>query len=337
MSLRQRAYAALTAALVTARHHRPDRPLLAFLRDGGLGDLLCTFPTAIAIRERFPDHHSVFLCNASLADLPRLASAADAVRPIRCNDLVAAALARRAGVRTARFRYPDEDGPAGSPPPGQMAHLVDEFARSQDVDLRDRQPRLRPPAPGPDAARILHATAGGPRVCVHAGPTWKVRELPATTWERAVTSLLNRGIRVIQVGALSHFRDGASCESALHGALDARNKLDLAGTAAVLAAADAFAGIDSGLLHLAGAVGTPSLGVFGPVDPDRRLPPSTPSIGVVAARDSVPCLGCHHRAPRLHWEKGCPHDIRCMQAVTPESITTAILDLLSRAREPRPR
>jgi len=48
--------------------------------------------------------------------------------------------------------------------------------------------------------------------------------------------------------------------------------LDAAGIAGLLAVCDLAVGADSELLHLAAAVGTPTVALFGPTDPGRRAP-----------------------------------------------------------------
>ena len=101
----------------------------------------------------------------------------------------------------------------------------------------------------------------------------------------------------------------------------------------MLSLCDGFVGIDSGLLHMAGAVGTPAVGLFGPVDPALRLPPTTPAVAVTAPPSEVPCLGCHHRMPRLHWKTGCPHDIACMRQLSPDAVFDTVGTML-RCGEP---
>jgi len=67
----------------------------------------------------------------------------------------------------------------------------------------------------------------------------------------------------------------------------------------------------------AGAVGTPCMGLFGPIDPKLRLPVTTPSRAAVS---SVSCLGCHHRTPMQHWQDGCPNPITCMSAISAQKV-----------------
>ncbi|AQS84228.1 MAG: glycosyltransferase family 9 protein [Acetobacter aceti] len=56
----------------------------------------------------------------------------------------------------------------------------------------------------------------------------------------------------------------AAAVLAIPGAIDAGGRFTLAETAAMLRRCQFFVGNDSGLMHLAGAAGTPTLGLFGP-------------------------------------------------------------------------
>ena len=77
---------------------------------------------------------------------------------------------------------------------------------------------------------------------------------------------------VVIVGTSSAVRraDGAAWPLPRH-ARSLIDQLTLRETAAVLAAAGAVVGNDSGLAHLAAAMGTPTVMVFGPTPPSTRL------------------------------------------------------------------
>jgi heptosyltransferase I len=70
-----------------------------------------------------------------------------------------------------------------------------------------------------------------------------------------------------------------------------REYVELARRARVVVASD------TGPLHLAGAVGTPVVGVFGPTDPARNGPWSAQDVVV---RRTPPCAPCHKRACPVH-------------------------------------
>jgi ADP-heptose:LPS heptosyltransferase len=73
--------------------------------------------------------------------------------------------------------------------------------------------------------------------------------------------------------------------------------------AALIEQADLFIGPDSGPMHLAGAIGTPSIITFGSIPPEARINyyPSHESVRM----DSLACIGC--------WYKPCPYNVRCMK------------------------
>lgn len=72
--------------------------------------------------------------------------------------------------------------------------------------------------------------------------------------------------------------------------------------AAYIHEADLFIGPDSGLMHIAGAVGTQSIVIFGSVPPEARInhyPTHKP-----VRLESLSCLGC--------WYEACPIQTKCM-------------------------
>ncbi|MCE5186498.1 MAG: glycosyltransferase family 9 protein [Planctomycetaceae bacterium] len=83
----------------------------------------------------------------------------------------------------------------------------------------------------------------------------------------------------------------SQCQAILH-QLDLPDRvlpvcnLHLRKAAALLSRCDAFLGNDSGLMHLAAAVGTSPIAIFGPTDPDVYLPRW---LNARAARSSVQC------------------------------------------------
>ena len=125
------------------------------------------------------------------------------------------------------------------------------------------------------AAAVL-AGCPRPRVAMHPGG----EHFPAKRWppqrfaELADRLAEQRGCRVVLVGGPD---DVALAQEIRRHAtvaeiLDLTGRLSLLETAAVLAAVDAFVGNDSAPLHMAEAVGTPAVGLFGPSDPQNFAP-----------------------------------------------------------------
>jgi heptosyltransferase-2 len=74
---------------------------------------------------------------------------------------------------------------------------------------------------------------------------------------------------------------------------------------------------DSGPMHLASALGVPTVAVFGPTDERETGPLGRASRVVRRQVECSPCL-----------LKECPIDHRCMERVTVEEVYRASLDLL---------
>jgi heptosyltransferase-2 len=89
----------------------------------------------------------------------------------------------------------------------------------------------------------------------------------------------------------------------------------------ILADAALFLGNDSGLAHLAGAAGTPSVVVFGPTDPEATRPwdgarGDGRPVRLAVVRRRTLCAPCRFAV--------CPIDHACMDSVTPADVLAAI-------------
>lgn len=82
---------------------------------------------------------------------------------------------------------------------------------------------------------------------------------------------------------------------------------------------------DTGAAHMAAAVGTPVVAIFGPTDP-KRTAPLGPFHQIIAHPPS--CAPCFLRE--------CPIDHRCMTAVSVEEVLAAVSALLDRPQPPDP-
>jgi ADP-heptose:LPS heptosyltransferase len=92
-------------------------------------------------------------------------------------------------------------------------------------------------------------------------------------------------------------------------------------------------GGDSGPLHLAAAVGTPTVRLYGPTDV-REFGPWPPGSKQIALAAGLPCQPCRNLvAPPC----GAAETPACMQALTPDAVLAAAGNLLLAGRStPRP-
>jgi len=90
---------------------------------------------------------------------------------------------------------------------------------------------------------------------------------------------------------------------------------DLRDAILALASASAAVSNDSGLLHVAAALGTPSIGIFGPTSP-WHWAPLNPLAATIKVAHELPCQPCHKPVCRLGHH-------RCMEEISADQVLKA--------------
>ena len=162
-----------------------------------------------------------------------------------------------------------------------------------------------------------------PRVAMVCSSRWATKNWPPEGFAEVAR-------RLQATCDASIFLVGGSDSRAVHERIRTRlsgKVTDLAGrctlveTLGVLNAMDLVVANDTGPIHMAAAVGTPVLALFGPTDP-VRTGPFGPMHRVVQA--GLPCQPCFSRTCR---RGGVP----CMEGITPERVVEAAIAMLEKA------
>jgi heptosyltransferase-2 len=176
-----------------------------------------------------------------------------------------------------------------------------------------------------DRARALLAGAGWdgtrPLLGVHPGATGSRSKLwPAERFAAACERLsAGSGARVVVLGgADEHELSRRVADSLSEPPLMLQGRTSLGELMGVLSELSLFLTNDSGPMHLAAALGTPTVAVFGPTDP-RETGPFSGKARVV--REAVECSPCLYR--------DCPIDHRCMDRVSTDRVLEAAFSLPS--------
>ncbi len=171
-------------------------------------------------------------------------------------------LASRATDVLASFlNHPVNLSPEG-PHEVQLAHAL--VQRCVDCDLPD-YPLM--PETGQHAGfwtNILDASR--PIVSIQTGAGEKSKTYPAEQFSDVAASLVSRGMQVVAIGGKS------DPHLAVEGVLDAVGHHDLRSAMALIALSSVHLASDTGTGHIAAALGTPVVSVFGPTDPRRYRP-----------------------------------------------------------------
>ena len=134
-----------------------------------------------------------------------------------------------------------------------------------------------------------------------------------------------RNARIVLVGTGADNTDAVRAHMA-HAPLDLSGRTSLRELAAVLRRADLFIGADSGVMHLAAAVGAPVVAIFGPSN-HRAWGPWSPRAPSRIVRSAPTCSPCAYVDGRVGLREGCPPRT-CMRMVTPGDVLAAATGLL---------
>jgi ADP-heptose:LPS heptosyltransferase len=185
---------------------------------------------------------------------------------------------------------------------------------------------------GPSPAVFLPVSpcsfAGVTESTVLLAPGCKTGEMAAKRWPW-FAELANRLEDVAVVGTADDLRlfDGRRMDFAPHVRMLAGH-LTLRQTAELLAAVRVVVANDSGLAHMAAAVGTRTLMLFGPT-PHLTLGELPPNVSVLRA--GLPCEPCWFGGARF---RACGRRIDCLQAITVDDAQEAIERALRMERVP---
>ncbi|MBI4299811.1 MAG: glycosyltransferase family 9 protein [Chloroflexi bacterium] len=161
-------------------------------------------------------------------------------------------------------------------------------------------------------------------IAVHLGAGFPSKRLPISTFAAVGRRLCEKEThrRLVIVGGTED-RDLADEFAKLSGlpVVDLAGRVSLRETAAVLERCRLFIGNDSAPMHLAAAVGTPVVAVFGPSEPANYRPYGVPHRIV---ETSLPCRPCDH----VHCIQS---DYLCMTGISADEIVGAAEELLALA------
>ena len=175
-----------------------------------------------------------------------------------------------------------------------------------------------------EAAGLIRAFPGASRpwIGLHAGARPPSRRWPISYFAAVGDELARRfNAQIILTGS----PDERTIAQSLEGQMRARpvnlvGKTSLGGLAALIEMLDLFVSNDTGPAHIAYALDTPSITIFGPADYRRWAPLHQQRHRVV--RHPVACSPCSY------WE--CPIDHGCLRGVLPERVIEVAGELLER-------
>jgi heptosyltransferase-2 len=153
-----------------------------------------------------------------------------------------------------------------------------------------------------------------PVVALAPGAVGPSKRWPSASYAALTRRLLQEGLAVWVLGG----PDEKPLAREIVGDTRARDLTGFDLRDAVLALASAAVAIsnDSGLLHVAAALGTPTIGIFGPTSPWHWAPLNPLAATIETTAADLPCRPCHKPICRLGHH-------RCMREIPPEQVFAA--------------
>jgi len=325
-----------------------------------LGDVIFSTPLIRALRKAYPGAFIAYSTPRRCARILRHESRLDAViaydeRPFLLNVISNARFVRRlrkhrfdralflhrswtrafltrlAGIpERVGYAYPKRDGllTRRVSPDSDKKHRIDHYLgtlRAWNIPLDGRATEVSVTDGERERWRELKRQSGlgqRPYAVLHPGGNWDLKRWPLVNFRPVAEHLVRRGMNIAVIGTHRE----RPLATALKMKCDPGRLVSLCGQtdlgvlAALIEEGAIMISNDSGPAHLAAALKTPLVMIFGPTDPERTGPLPDPLVRV--ARENVGCeVPCYRQSCRSH---------RCMKELKPQKVIQAVEELLQK-------
>ncbi len=326
-------------------------PSFLIIRLGSLGDVIHGIPAAAAVRRQFPDARLDWVVDPRYVELLSLVEGLDRIIPFNPRDLVmsgqawttlkqlratqyeavidlqgllkSAILARVAGGRrTIGFPKPHLREPQASlfytetVDPGVSPHVIDKglgLVRAVGVTSSEINFPLRIPQTA-IAAKIAAQFGSGGYALINPGAAWPNKRWPPARFGAVAAALQHeRGLRSLVMWGPGEEPLALAVARASSGAADVAPATAIADIVAIAHGAKVMVSGDTGPLHIAGAVGTPLVALFGPTSPERNGPWANSDI-TLSQIASCSCV----------YERRCKRPTPCIDNIQVDAVVEAI-------------
>ena len=342
---------------------------ILIVKPSSLGDIVHAIPTLLALRDRFPQARIAWLVKREWADLVERVEGLDEVWPVEPGlrgwfsrvpalraagfDLVvdlqglfrSGAISWLSGCPTrVGFATGREASPwfytHRVPVPMPEMHAVDRYlllAASLGASVTD-PPRfgLRPSPDDQEKVARLQSRQGLPPgvpwVAMAVSARWPTKRWPPGSFAGVADQIQKEGPwRVGLIGGTEDRQVGREVRDAM-----STTPMDLIGATevgllpALLESASLMLTNDSGPMHVAAAVGTPVVALFGPTSQTRTGPYGVGGNACRVLTNQIPCRPCFSRVCRNAVA------LECLRGIEPQTVLQAVRSALAE-RQPRER
>jgi lipopolysaccharide heptosyltransferase I len=211
-------------------------------------------------------------------------------------------------------------------------HVVQQYRRVATAPFVS-DPRRMPEAPLPYVTPSIHADtlaklldesvvaalglASRRYIVLHSASAWPTKRLPAETWIAIARGAIARGLVPVFPWGNDAERQAAHKLCSDAGGMLLPERLNMSALTALLSKAEAVLGADTGLLHLAAALGTPTITFWGPTPSWRNSPMGDKNWHIESNPPCGPCI-----------KRSCDQFI-CMPSIRSEDVLEVIDELVA--------
>ncbi len=157
-----------------------------------------------------------------------------------------------------------------------------------------------------------------------AGATVPERRWGAKKYSELAEWLISKDFNVVLIGAPGERADSLEIEQgvAQERILNLVGKTSIPHAAAIVSLADIYVSSDTGILHVAYGVGTPTVHLFGPGILEKWAPVGEKYIAITK---NLPCSPC----TTYGYTPDCPYNSKCVHMISVDDIKEAVMKILS--------
>lgn len=343
-------YFILLAEFFTAKKTKPfAQNTCLLIRPGGIGDAVYLLPTISLLKQQYPDviidvlaeqrNAAIFSMSPHVRtifhyDKPRELLAClkmrydmviDSEQWHRLSAVVAAFIKsdlrigfgtnERAQVFDHSVSYSQDDHESLS-----FRRLLEPLIGAETQLLFDR-PFLHIPPNLLTNIRKKHEIREQPFIAIAPGASISERRWGGERYAEVARELSSKGYLIVVIGMASDTDDAARIVQCVPNTIDLTGKSSLKEAAALLSAAKLFIGADSGLLHIAVALGVPTVSLFGSGRARKWAPQGKQHRVINKQLPCSPCTTFGNTPP-------CRHNVACMKQISPDEVVAAAIELL---------
>lgn len=288
---------------------------ILLVRGGGFGDLILMTPVLREIKARWPNAHVAMATMSRYApvlhNLPFVDETIQYPAPKALVDGYDAWIF---------FEKAIEDNPRA-----RDVHMTDLFAEIAGVgEIQDKKPQFE--LTNNERIWVMEGyprVNGVRRLCVQGTASAVCRIYPQDQLNKALSILHDKGWEIFLMGERGEIDKVQETEFLRN--LSAHG-LTFRQSCAVINNADCVLGPDSALIHVAGALGVPAVGLYGPFPWKLRTAYCPTTVAIQGHGSCSPCF--HHKHLNNHWPAGgpCQKSGRCdvLNSIKPETVAHKI-------------